>query len=164
MYTACVITVSDRCFQGEREDKSGPVLKELLVSAGYSVIGTEIVPDEKDQIEAALLSACDKAVNLILTTGGTGFSVRDVTPEATLHVCEKMTPGIPEEMRRVSRDITPKAILSREAAGIRGESLIINLPGSPKAARENLMAVIEPVQHGIDILTGNATDCGRKHS
>ena len=164
MYTACVITVSDRCFQGEREDKSGPVLKELLVSAGYSVIGTEIVPDETDQIEAALLRACDKAASLILTTGGTGFSVRDVTPEATLHVCEKMAPGIPEEMRRVSRVITPKAILSREAAGIRGKSLIINLPGSPKAARENLMAVIDPVQHGLDILTGNATDCGRKHS
>ena len=145
--TAKVITVSDRSFRGEREDLSGPAVKNLLERAGYAV--------EQPRIESALIHAADEEkLALIVTTGGTGFAPRDVTPEATIKVCEKLAPGIPEAMRAASMQITPKACLSRAAAGIRGTSLIINLPGSPKGACENLQAVLEPIEHGIYILQG----------
>ena len=153
--TAKVITVSDRSFRGEREDLSGPAVKNLLERAGYAVGAVEVLPDEQPRIESALIHAADEEkLALIVTTGGTGFAPRDVTPEATIKVCEKLAPGIPEAMRAASMQITPKACLSRAAAGIRGTSLIINLPGSPKGACENLQAVLEPIEHGIYILQG----------
>lgn len=155
MLTAKVITVSDRSFRGEREDASGPAVKALLEQVGYAVGAVEVIPDERPEIEAALIRAADEEETaLIVTTGGTGFAPRDVTPEATIAVCEKLAPGIPEAMRAASMNITPKACLSRAAAGIRGTSLIVNLPGSPKGAYENLQAVLEPVEHGIYILRG----------
>ena len=158
-YTATVITVSDRASRGEREDASGPVLVELLRDRGYEVVDTCVVPDEQGVIERVLTDAAAADVALVLTTGGTGFSPRDVTPEATAAVCERMAPGIPEAMRAASMAITPRACLSREAAGIRGRTLIVNLPGSPKAARENIEAVIEPIAHGLRILRGGVADC-----
>ena len=158
-YTAAVITVSDRASRGEREDGSGPVLVELLRDRGYEVVDTRVVPDEQGVIERVLTDAAAADVALVLTTGGTGFSPRDVTPEATAAVCERMAPGIPEAMRAASMAITPRACLSREAAGIRGRTLIVNLPGSPKAARENIEAVIEPIAHGLRILRGGVADC-----
>ena len=160
-YTAAVITVSDKGARGEREDKSGPALCALALEHGYDVVCTSIIPDEIDQIKAELLRCCDElGVRLVLTTGGTGFSPRDVTPEATAAVVERATPGIPELMRAESMKITPRGCLSRSAAGIRGRSLIINLPGSPKAAKENLLAVIEPIKHGLDMLASEGSaDC-----
>ena len=158
-YTAAVITVSDRASRGEREDGSGPVLVELLRDRGYEVVDTRVVPDEQGVIERVLTDAAAADVALVLTTGGTGFSPRDVTPEATAAVCERMAPGIPEAMRAASMAITPRACLSREVAGIRGRTLIVNLPGSPRAARENIEAVIEPIAHGLRILRGGVADC-----
>lgn len=159
MYTAQVITVSDRSFRGERPDGSGPVVRQLLEEAGYQVGEVVIVPDEQPLIEEALINAAGEDIALIVTTGGTGFAPRDVTPEATLAVCQRLTPGIPEAMRAASMAITPRGCLSRTAAGIRNRSLIINLPGSPKAARENLEAVLDPIGHGLQMLRGGQADC-----
>ena len=166
IYTAAVITVSDKGFTGEREDKSGPALCEMLLANGFNVIHTALVPDEKDDIAGAIrLSADEKHADLVLTTGGTGFSPRDVTPEATAPLLEKLTPGIPEAMRAESMKITSRACLSREIAGIRGRSLIINLPGSPKASTENLSAVISPVRHGIQMLKSEGSaDCAPRYA
>ncbi len=162
MFSAAVITVSDRCHRGERVDEGGPLVKETLEKAGYAVTLTLIVPDEQPQIEAALKKIADeKTVNLIVTTGGTGFAPRDVTPEATLAVCDKLTPGIPEAMRYASLKITSRAMLSRSQAGIRSGTLIINLPGSPKAARENLEAVLPALEHGLTMLQGEPADCAK---
>lgn len=160
-YTAAVITVSDKGARGEREDKSGPMLCDLAAEYGYDVIYTNIVPDDRALIRAELIKCCDElGVSMVLTTGGTGFSPRDITPEATMDVVERMTPGIPELMRAESMKITPRGCLSRSAAGIRKRTLIINLPGSPKAAKENLLAVIEPVKHGLDMLASEGSaDC-----
>lgn len=164
VYTAFVLTVSDRSSKGLREDASGPALVKLLGEHGYDVVGTKIVPDEKPEIEQALKDAAAKDIALVLTTGGTGFSPRDVTPEATMAVCERIAPGIPEAMRAASLAITPRACLSREAAGILSRTLIINLPGSPKAAVENISAVIDAVAHGLRILRGGPADCaGTSH-
>ena len=154
MFSAAILTVSDRASRGEYEDKTGPALVEMLSEAGYEVTETLVLPDEREQIEAALIRLADRQNALILTAGGTGFAPRDVTPEATLAVCEKTVPGIPEAMRAASMRITPRGMLSRAAAGIRGCSLIINLPGSPKAARENLEAVLPALEHGLAILRG----------
>ena len=160
MYNAAVITVSDKCSGGKREDLGGPVTGEMLATAGYKVEYTAAVPDEQDIIEHELIKCADELdIALIVTTGGTGFSHRDVTPEATIAVCNKMTPGIPEAMRAESLKITNRAILARQQAGIRGESLIINLPGSPKAARENLAAVLPALEHGLEMLRGEKRDC-----
>ncbi|MBD5160931.1 MAG: MogA/MoaB family molybdenum cofactor biosynthesis protein [Oscillibacter sp.] len=161
MFTAAVLTVSDRSFRGERPDGAGPLAASLLEEAGYRVAETAIVPDEQEEIQAALIRLADeKDIALIVTTGGTGFSPRDVTPEATLAVCRRQAPGIPEAMRAASLAITPRAMLSRAAAGIRGGSLIVNLPGSPKAARENLEAVLPALGHGLEMLRGGPADCG----
>lgn len=162
-YTAAILTISDKGARGEREDKSGPVLCELAAEHGYQVVYTAIIPDEKDQIQAELIKCSDELhVNLVLTTGGTGFSPRDVTPEATLAVVERETRGIPEAMRMESMKITPRGCLSRSAAGIRGRTLIINLPGSPKAARENVLAVIDAIQHGLEMLMSEGSaDCAQ---
>lgn len=160
MYKAKVITVSDRSYNRERPDESGPAVKKALEAAGYEVPEVLIVPDEKQDIEAALIHCSDrKNCALIVTTGGTGFAPRDVTPEATLAVCHKLVPGIPEAMRAASMAFTPRACLSRGTAGIRKQTLIINLPGSPKAAVENLNAVLPAIAHGLDILCGTSNDC-----
>ena len=160
-YTAAVITVSDKGFSGQREDTSGPNLCRILQENGYQIVHTAIVPDDYDTIRAELLYCTDElGIALILTTGGTGFSPRDITPEATLSLVERLTPGIPEAMRAESMRITPKGCLSRSVAGIRGRSLIINLPGSKKAAQENILAVIDPVHHGLEMLLGSGSaDC-----
>ena len=160
-YTAAVITVSDKGYRGERVDTSGPNLCEILKTRGYEVVYTSIVPDEAEQIRAELCKCADElGVALVLTTGGTGFSPRDITPEATLAVVERQTPGIPEAMRAESMRITPKGCLSRSAAGIRKRTLIINLPGSKKASAENILAVIDPVEHGLEMLLGEGSaDC-----
>lgn len=162
MYHAAVLTVSDRSFRGERPDGGGPLVAELLKSAGYAVSLTAIVPDEQAQIEEALRQIADRGdIQLLVTTGGTGFSPRDVTPEATLAVCERLTPGIPEAMRCASLRITPRAMLSRAQAGIRKGTLIINLPGSPKAAKENLEAILPSLSHGLEMLSGCPADCAK---
>ena len=162
MYHAAVLTVSDRSFRGERPDTAGPLVAELLRSAGYEVVNLDIVPDEQTEIEAALRRIADSGdVQLLITTGGTGFAPRDVTPEATLAVCQRLTPGIPEAMRYASARITPRAMLSRAQAGIRGGTLIVNLPGSPKAARENLEAVLPTLAHGLKMLEGEPADCAK---
>ena len=160
--TAAVITVSDKGARGARVDTSGPAVCAILREAGWDVVYTAMVPDEQEQIQRELLWCADeKHVNLVLTTGGTGFSPRDVTPEATLAVCERLTPGIPEAMRYASLQVTPRAMLSRAQAGIRGGSLIVNLPGSPKAARENLEAVLPTLAHGLEMLSGRPADCAK---
>jgi molybdenum cofactor synthesis domain-containing protein len=162
MYTTAVITVSDRCFEGTREDLAGPAVSKALSEAGYKVEYISTVPDEQDVIEHELIKCADEHYSdLVVTTGGTGFASRDVTPEATIAVCTKMTPGIPEVMRAQSLKITNRAILSRQQAGIRGNTLIINLPGSPKAAIENLAAVLPALEHGLEMLNGEKRDCAR---
>lgn len=160
MYTASVITVSDKGYRGEREDTAGPLTAQLLREAGYEVVATSIVPDERELIEKELIRHADEFhAALILTTGGTGFAPRDVTPEATAAVCERMAPGIPEAMRCASMQITGRAMLSRAAAGIRGLSLIVNLPGSPKAVKENLLSVLDSLEHGLHMLLGTKNEC-----
>ena len=162
MYRAAVLTVSDRSFRGERPDAGGPPVVEMLEKAGYQVVQTAIVPDEQAQIEAALCQVADAHIaELLVTTGGTGFAPRDVTPEATLAVCDRLTPGIPEAMRYASMQVTNRAMLSRAQAGIRKGTLIINLPGSPKAAKENLEAVLPAVSHGLEMLAGKPADCAK---
>ncbi|MBQ1235717.1 MAG: MogA/MoaB family molybdenum cofactor biosynthesis protein [Oscillospiraceae bacterium] len=160
-YTAAVITVSDKGYIGQREDTSGPNLCRILKENGYELVYTGLVPDDSEMIQTELIKCCDELkVNLILTTGGTGFSPRDITPEATMAVVERPTPGIPEAMRAESMRITPKGCLSRSAAGIRKQSLIINLPGSKKASEENILAVIGAVGHGLEMLLGSGSaDC-----
>ncbi len=154
MYSAAIITVSDRASRGIYEDKTGPALVEILNNAGYEIKEVLLIPDEKEQIEEAFIQLAEKKIALILSAGGTGFSPRDVTPEATIAVCQRMVPGIPEAMRAASLRITPRAMLSRAAAGIRDRSLIVNLPGSPKGARENLEAVLPALEHGLAVLCG----------
>ena len=158
-YRVGIITVSDRASKGEYEDKSGPVIKELVEAAGMEVVDYIIVPDEKGQITKKLLYFSDqRQVDLVFTTGGTGFSKRDVTPEATKQVVEREVPGIGEALRAYSLTITPKAMLSRQTAGIRGNTLIINLPGSPKACKENIEYIMAPLKHGLGILSGRETN------
>ena len=154
MYTASIITVSDRASRGEYQDKSGPAVREMLQTAGYLLKNCVIIPDDKNAIKKALLSECDQEVDLIVTAGGTGFSPRDLTPEATKAVIERECPGIAEYMRQKSMEITPRGMLSRGVAGIRKQSLIINLPGSPKAAQENLGFVLPHLTHALDMLSG----------
>ncbi|MCL2817987.1 MAG: MogA/MoaB family molybdenum cofactor biosynthesis protein [Clostridiales bacterium] len=161
-YTAAVLTASDKGAAGEREDVSGRLLQELLLREGFAVLDYAVVPDERELLSAKLRRLCDELrVNLVLTTGGTGFSPRDITPEATIDVVERPTPGIAEAMRAASMSITPKAMLSRAAAGIRGRTLIINMPGSPKAVRESFEAIIPALGHGLDIMLGGAGECAR---
>lgn len=159
---AAVITVSDKGSRGERIDTSGPAVKAKLEEAGFEVSYVSIIPDELDEIKAELISCADvRKLALVVTTGGTGFSPRDVTPEATLAVVERETRGIPEAMRAESLRITPRGCLSRAAAGIRGGTLIVNLPGSQKAAIENLEAVLPALGHGLEMLaSAGSADCG----
>ena len=160
MFTAAVVTVSDRGARGERADGSGPRIEALLRERGYDIVHREIVPDEAGEIEQALVRLADERdVALVLTTGGTGFSPRDVTPEATERACTRMVPGIPEAMRAASLRVTPRGMLSRGAAGIRGGTLIVNLPGSPRAAIENLESILPALEHGLEMLRGGPADC-----
>ncbi len=163
MYTAAVITISDKGYRGERVDTSGPNLVQILTDKGFDVTYTSIVPDDREMIKAELVKCADEmGIALVLTTGGTGFSPRDITPEATMEIVERPTPGIPEAMRAESMRITPKGCLSRSAAGIRKRTLIINLPGSKKASQENILAVIDPVAHGLDMLySEGSADCAK---
>lgn len=161
-WKAAVVTLSDKGYAGEREDKSGPLLCSMLEEAGYEVTEVRLLPDEQKMIEQCLCELADeKKVDLIATTGGTGFATRDCTPEATLAVATKNAPGIAEAMRLASLQVTPRAMLSRGASVIRNQTLIINFPGSPKAVKENLEAVLPSLEHGLAILTGNASECGK---
>ena len=163
-YTAAVITVSDKGFRGERRDTSGPALCAIVEEYGLEVAYRALVPDESEDIQRELIQCADElGVSLVLTTGGTGFSPRDVTPEATKAVIQRETPGIPEAMRAASMRITPRGCLSRSVAGIRGRTLIVNLPGSEKAARENILSVMEPLLHGLDMLaSAGSADCAQE--
>jgi len=156
-----ILTVSDKGARGEREDRSGPAVREIMEAAGAEVVRTGIVPDEQAEIRAALVRWSDEGLDLILTTGGTGFSPRDWTPEATKSVIDRETPGLPEAMRRAGLERTPTAMLSRAAAGIRKRTLIINLPGSERAVRESLAVLLPALPHGIEVLRGTATECGQ---
>ena len=163
MKRAAIITASDSGYRGEWEDLSGPAIREILEREGYEVISMDILPDDQVMLAGKLQEIADsEKAELILTTGGTGFSERDVTPEATEEVIERKVPGIPEAIRAYSMTITKRAMLSRATAGIRGKTLIINLPGSPKAVRESLEYIIDALGHGIEILTGEAGNCARK--
>ena len=157
---AAIITLSDSGFAGRREDRSGPVIRAMLEQAGYQVVHTQLLPDSRELLAQELRRLCDGGLaDLILTTGGTGFSPTDQTPEATMDVVERPAPGIPEAMRYASMQVTNRAMLSRAAAGIRKGTLIVNLPGSPKAARENLEAVLPALAHGLEMLSGRPADC-----
>lgn len=160
-FTAAVITLSDKGAAGEREDKSGPLIQEMLQEAGYEVVETLLLPDGKPLLEKELKRLADqRQVNVIFTTGGTGFSERDVTPEATIAVCDRMAMGIADAIRMYSLSITDRAMLSRAVSGIRKKTLIVNLPGSPKAVREGLEYVLPSLEHGLGILRGTAGECG----
>lgn len=157
---AGVITISDKGFRGEREDKSGQEIIAMLKDAGIDVACIKIIPDEKDQIRETLIDFADKKnLALIVTTGGTGVSPRDVTPDATLEVIDKEVPGMAEAMRQASAAITPHAMISRAVVGIRGRSLIVNLPGSPKAVRENLAVILPALPHAVEKIKGDDAEC-----
>ncbi|MGB6064869.1 MAG: MogA/MoaB family molybdenum cofactor biosynthesis protein [Desulfomonilaceae bacterium] len=160
MLRAAILTVSDRSAQGLRSDSSGPQLVGVLQSAGIDVPWSAVVPDDKDAISSKLISWADEnGADLILTTGGTGLSPRDVTPEATVAVVERLVPGMAEAMRLASLRKTPHAMISRAVAGVRGRTLIINLPGSPKGALENLEAVLPALEHAIAKIQGDPSEC-----
>ena len=163
MYRVGIITASDKGAKGERVDESGPKIKEIISGFGYEVVYYKVLPDEKDMISNEMKMLCDEnMVDLILTTGGTGFSKRDNTPEATLEIAEKLVPGISEAIRNYSMQFTSKAMLSRGVSVIRKETLIINMPGSPKAVKESMECIMPALNHGIDILKGSASECGRQ--
>lgn len=157
-----IVTVSDKGSRGERVDTAGPAIREIMEGRGAEVVSYEIVPDERQLIESALIEIADReGTDIIFTTGGTGFSPRDVTPEATLAVVDRLAPGIPEAMRSASLAVTPHAMLSRATAGIREKTLIVNMPGSEKAVRESLEIILPALPHAVEILRGEGGDCGR---
>ena len=159
-YRVAVLTVSDKGSRGERDDLSGQAVEEAVLELGMSVETRDIVPDELEEIESALKRYSDElGVDLVLTTGGTGLSPRDLTPEATRRVIEKEAPGFSEAMRAASLQVTPHAMLSRAVAGIRASTLIVNLPGSPRAARENLEVILPALPHGLEKLCGDEDEC-----
>lgn len=162
MYKVGIVTVSDKGASGEREDKSGPMIEALLDPAQYQTVSYTIVPDEPVELESELLRLCDNVgCDLVLTTGGTGFSPRDNTPEVTMAVATRNVPGIAEALRAYSMTITKRAMLSRAASVIRSQTLIVNLPGSPKAVKESLEYLLDTLPHGLDILTGRDGECAR---
>lgn len=161
-WQAAVITLSDKGSKGEREDKSGPAIKERLEAEGYDVVETVLIPDNKELLKKELMRLADqRQLDLILTTGGTGFSHRDVTPEATLEIADRNVPGIAEAIRAESLKITPHAMLSRAVSVIRGKTLIINLPGSPKACMESMDVFMGAIPHGMGLLRNQVQDCAR---
>ena len=161
-YKVAVVTMSDKGSAGQREDKSGPLIAEIIDELGFASVEKMIlIPDDFDTIKEVLVDLCDNThYDLVLTTGGTGLSPRDVTPEATLAVSRRNVPGIAEYMRYKSFEITPKAMLSRGVSVMRGKTLIINLPGSPKAVKENLEFILPALEHGLEIMTGRGGECG----
>lgn len=161
-FTAAVLTASDKGSRGERADESGQVLKAMVEAVGGLVLACDVVPDDTAMLRDKLVEYCDNLkVNLVLTTGGTGLGPRDHTPEATLAVIEKQVPGIPEAMRFLSLAKTPHAMLSRAVSGIRRQTLIINLPGSPRAVRENLEVVLPALEHALETLCGRGNECAQ---
>ncbi len=160
MITVAVLTLSDKGSKGERTDTSGPLIQDMLKSIDAEVKFYDILPDEKELIKKKLIEYSEK-VDLILTTGGTGLSPRDVTPEATLEVIDRQVPGIAEAMRSEGLKKTSRAMLSRAVAGVRGSSLIVNLPGSPKAVKENLQVILEVIPHAIEKIKGDPSECAR---
>jgi molybdenum cofactor synthesis domain-containing protein len=163
MFRVGIITASDSGYAGKREDESGTVIKEIVEANGYEVTSYVILPDDRKMLADEMKRLCDNDIaDLVLTTGGTGFSPRDCTPEATLDIAEKQVPGIAEAMRYSSMQITKRAMLSRALAAIRGKTLIVNLPGSPKAVRENLEFIIGELPHGLEVLKGHVSNCARK--
>lgn len=161
-FTYAIVVVSDKGFRGEREDKSAPVIRDLLDPIGGRISSCEIVPDELDLIRRAILERTEGSgrVDLLITCGGTGVHPRDVTPEATRGILDREVPGIAEAMRAASLVKTPHAMLSRGIAGVRGTTLIINLPGSPKAAKENLEAILKAIPHALEKIQGDPSECG----
>ncbi len=163
MLTVGILTISDRGWRGEREDRSGEAIKQVLAALDAHLVKYDIVPDEKEIISQKLVQWADKeGIDLIVTTGGTGLSPRDVTPEATLAVVERAVPGLAEAMRAESLKKTPMAMLSRGVVGIRGGSLVINLPGSPKAVRECLEVILPALPHAVEVIKGEAVECGEE--
>lgn len=161
MFRAAIITLSDKGSKGEREDESGMIIREMIMSIGASVSHYEVLPDEKPDIVEVLSRLSDSGtIDLILTTGGTGVSPRDVTPEATREVIERELPGMAEAMRAESLKKTPHAMISRAIAGIRKRTLIVNLPGSPRAVRENLAVILPALPHAIEKINGDPRECG----
>ena len=159
-YRAAVICASDRCFQGLRKDVSSPIIAEMLTGQGYEITATVMLPDDYEALQKAMANIADEgSADLIVTTGGTGLAPRDITPEATTAVIDRAVPGIPEAMRAESMKITPHGMLSRGIAGIRKRTLIINLPGSPKAVKENLSCILPALDHALLMLTGGTQDC-----
>lgn len=162
MYKVGIITISDKGASGTREDKSGPALKEHLEKAGLIVTSMKVIPDDQDQIKTTIIELCDKHnLDLLLTTGGTGLSPRDVTPEATIGVIEKEAPGFSEAIRIMGLKSTPHSMISRGVSGVRGKTLIINLPGSPKGAKEGLYAILPAIPHALAKLRGDPAECGQ---
>ena len=162
MKRVAIITSSDTGYRGEREDLSGPAIREIVEKNGYKVVSMDILPDDRAMLSKKMAELADNnTAGLILTTGGTGFSPRDIMPEATEDIIDRRVPGIPEAMRAYSMTITKRAMLSRATAGIRKKTLIVNLPGSPKAVKESLEYIIDPLAHGIEIMTGEAGNCAR---
>ena len=161
MFEVAIITASDKGSRGEREDLSGKKIAEIIEGAGYRLHSLTILPDEAELLAGKMKELSTADVALVLTTGGTGFSPRDCTPEATLSVIERNVPGIPEAMRYKSLQITDRAMLSRAVAGIRGRTLIVNLPGSPKAVTECLEFILPSLEHGLKIMRGEASECAR---
>lgn len=163
MKRVAIITSSDMGFQGKREDLSGPAIKEIAEREGYQVVSMDILPDDRAMLSRRMAEIADEnQAELILTTGGTGFSPRDVMPEATEDITERKVPGIPEAIRAYSMTITKRAMLIRGASAIRGQSLIVNLPGSPKAVEESLTYILDSLEHGMDILLGRDGECARR--
>ena len=162
MFRTAIVCMSDKGARGEREDLSTKVIEKIVTEKGYKIVKKILIPDEYELIKETLKNICDNnEADLILTTGGTGFAKRDITPEATLEIVDKIVPGIPEAIRAYSMSITKRAMLSRAAAGIRKSTLIINIPGSPKAVDESLSFIIDSLSHGLEILVGSASDCAR---
>lgn len=162
-FTAAVITLSDKGAKGERKDESGPAAAEMLKAAGYEVVETLLLPDDAERLKTQLIRLADsRQVDLILTSGGTGFSLRDQTPEATMAVADRNAPGIAEAIRSQSMAVTNRAMLSRGVSVIRKKTLIVNLPGSPKAVRESLGFILDSLDHGLAILRGSASECARQ--
>jgi len=163
MVRVAILTASDKGVRGEREDKSAEVIREMVAQLGWQVVEYKIVPDDLEKIKEALIEFSDRdKVELVFTTGGTGFSPRDNTPEATLAVVQRLVPGLPEAMRLESLKKTPRAMLSRAVAGIRHRTLIVNLPGSPRAVKECLNVILPSLPHGLEVLSGQAVDCARE--
>ena len=162
MKRVAIITSSDTGYRGEREDLSGPAIREIVEKNGYKVVSMDILPDDRAILSKKMAEIADNnTAELILTTGGTGFSPRAIMPEATDDIIDRRVPGIPEAMRAYSMTITKRAMLSRATAGIRKKTLIVNLPGSPNAVKESLEYIIDPLAHGIEIMTGEAGNCAR---